>query len=820
MKRIAETHFMPGRLQTKLRSVPSFGATMIAGPSGYGKTTAIRWLEETDPEAEFLWCETAWRDAESGWKSFCKLVARFDNQSAEALLPLKITSGDEIQAAHMLRRLKCSTQRRVYLIVDDVQRLAGMVPAILITGLMSHSCPQLRVIVAGTGFELLNSANHVMRGTLWINREDLEFLQDDIVENFRAAGVELTVQQAQAIYLETGGWPVAVAAHLQSVLFDGGTEGVRMDELLGRMLFDRLTKAQQERLLAISFYEEYAEADLCDLWGIDSLQLDDYTLLSMVPLLMIDQGAGICRSPLPLRQFLQERLKHAPDDVFHRVNMAAGNRCAARGNTARAVGRYYAAKNYEAILSLDLKLLSHTMIDGTPFCDIAREIIREAPMELKQAHPISLLRLAYHLFGCGDRVGYSVAMAQAKIFMTPEQSPQLYGEWLLVSMLAHMPDIAKMHDVLRQAKKYLTVPCRSIPAEEPFLFGCPSFGFVFYDVPGEGELVGQRLEAWLKDMRQLQGGLCGGAVHLYRGELRSMQLRLPEALTLAHTASSLAEQESQLSMMFGVSLLMARIAIVKGDHDGLKSALHMLDEQKRQFSPSAGADMFQFIYTAVRSLIVSLAVMRGMEPAQNDPPSAPPRGDSVLAQMSLHVRVVEKLKSGELYGAIGEMEAILSRGREAGTVTLLATHGALGVAHTLMGNRQLAVDNFIQAFELAKPDGLIGFLINYVDELRELQQEPAMKPWLPFLRKILAHSAAMREERRLQTHPMQQTRYESILTSREMEVAQLAAKGLRNAEIAKQLHVTENTVKKHMQFIFAKLGIDRRSNLADKFNNP
>lgn len=298
-----------------------------------------------------------------------------------------------------------------------------------------------------------------------------------------------------------------------------------------------------------------------------------------------------------------------------------------------------------------------------------------------------------------------------------------------------------------------------------------------------------------------------------------MQMRLPEALTLAHTASSLAEQSSQLSMMFGASLLMARIAIIKGDNDGLKSAMHMLSEQRRQFMPAAGADMYEFVYASVRSLIGSLAMVRGVQPDEDQLPDIRPRGESFLAQMSLHIRVVENLRREELYVAVGEMEAILSRGREAGTVALLAAHGALGVAHTMMGNRQLAVKSFIRAFELAKPDRLIGFLVNYVDILRDIQHEPDMKPWLAFLRKILAYSAATREERRLQTQPPHQNRYETLLTSREMEVAGLAANGLRNAEIAKKLFITENTVKKHMQIIFSKLNIDRRSALAEKLHD-
>jgi len=49
------------------------------------------------------------------------------------------------------------------------------------------------------------------------------------------------------------------------------------------------------------------------------------------------------------------------------------------------------------------------------------------------------------------------------------------------------------------------------------------------------------------------------------------------------------------------------------------------------------------------------------------------------------------------------------------------------------------------------------------------------------------------------------------LSPRELEVLRLVAKGLSNAEIGRELHISEATVKTHLLRTFAKLGVSDRT---------
>jgi two-component system, NarL family, nitrate/nitrite response regulator NarL len=58
------------------------------------------------------------------------------------------------------------------------------------------------------------------------------------------------------------------------------------------------------------------------------------------------------------------------------------------------------------------------------------------------------------------------------------------------------------------------------------------------------------------------------------------------------------------------------------------------------------------------------------------------------------------------------------------------------------------------------------------------------------------------------------SRIASVLTSREAEVAYLISRGLRNKEIARELHLCEGTVKMHLHHIYEKLRVGGRMQLA------
>lgn len=79
------------------------------------------------------------------------------------------------------------------------------------------------------------------------------------------------------------------------------------------------------------------------------------------------------------------------------------------------------------------------------------------------------------------------------------------------------------------------------------------------------------------------------------------------------------------------------------------------------------------------------------------------------------------------------------------------------------------------------------------------------------LGELVLDPAIARKVRKLLAHVASASQAHGQLTAREQQVLALAAKGMRNKEIARQLDISVRTVEDHMAHIFEKLGVTSRT---------
>jgi LuxR family maltose regulon positive regulatory protein len=169
--------------------------------------------------------------------------------------------------------------------------------------------------------------------------------------------------------------------------------------------------------------------------------------------------------------------------------------------------------------------------------------------------------------------------------------------------------------------------------------------------------------------------------------------------------------------------------------------------------------------------------------------------------------------------ALQRLEPVLQRataGQRWGHVIEIRLLQALALQK--LGEQSQALAALSEAVRLGEPE---GYLRSFVEEgeamaallckLREKQRQTGSTPYLD---RVLAafpkqNQALVSQSKRMAKQTLAQSLVER-LSERELQVLQLLAQGAPNPEIAQELVITVDTVKRHVSHIFAKLGAKNR----------
>ncbi len=134
------------------------------------------------------------------------------------------------------------------------------------------------------------------------------------------------------------------------------------------------------------------------------------------------------------------------------------------------------------------------------------------------------------------------------------------------------------------------------------------------------------------------------------------------------------------------------------------------------------------------------------------------------------------------------------------------------LAYQAQGEMDTAVQMLAETLTLTEPEGFIRLFVDEGQPMAQLLSAAAVRGIMPdYTGKLLAAFEA--ETRKRQTQPALPPAQLLIepLSQRELEVLHLVAQGLSNREISERLFLALSTVKGHIQKIFGKLQVQRRT---------
>jgi LuxR family maltose regulon positive regulatory protein len=191
---------------------------------------------------------------------------------------------------------------------------------------------------------------------------------------------------------------------------------------------------------------------------------------------------------------------------------------------------------------------------------------------------------------------------------------------------------------------------------------------------------------------------------------------------------------------------------------------------------------------------------------------------SPAAQTVLRVRIAQR----QAYGApdlepllrtlVEQIELAQASGRVSWQIEALALKA---LALQAQGQIDDAAEFVVRALALAAPEHFVQTFLEHGAPMGELlrlaARQDAVRAYAQELLAALAGGAS--DERSSEQGPSLAALVEP-LTLRELEVLALIATGASNPEIARDLYISVNTVKRHVTNIFGKLGVTSRTHAA------
>ena len=815
-----ENLFFSEKLTNRLEQVKACALSALEAPAGYGKTTAIRSLLR-DSDAEVCWFTAVESMPDNSFRWFIRQLGMTDETAAQRLQDIGFLNRSNAgQAARIISELRPTVP--LTLVFDNFQfALPNWQPQVL-DALAKIGGKGLRTIFISQNFGRLRDVLSALEGSIcYIRGRDLLLSERDIGAYARQLGITATEDEIRMIHRKTDGWTAAVALYLESLrerLPQSEIDG--LDALLSGAFWQKLTARQKDALLRLSLFDRITDDMLETLLPEGQLQPEERLhLLRRAPLMLYRDERKAYYPHELLSGFLQRRLAEA-DPAFRSEVLRASAAIFRRNDmTKEAVDCYFRARDYEAILSCELVCLITEKFDGVSYTELARTVLDRCPEEIQKRYPYSLLRLCYALYaGCAFEE-FHRQMQRVYGLLKTLGEPQLLGEWHLMNALDFFPDLDAMAGEYRRAEALMQPPSKVFIRDEPFLFGCASMWYLFYSEPGTMMETADALAETMRLYNRLTNGHGAGAAEIYRGEVYSVQGRFEESDIQAYQAAFLSEQSGNATATYGAALLLGINAIYRSDMVGLQKAIDYLENKAQGYAFLRGRTLGTYMVETVRGYLLGLMMETGRSALWTQG-EADSLADLTFTNFMIKTcRITDLLLKKEYKRAIASVEAALQLDRRLiSTSTRNFMYCGLALSYMAIGRLGKAAEYLEKSLTLAERDKNYTFLACFRKYFQVLFLMPQIAS---------KHAEAIREIKALD---IRYTRADEShifavleevpelaeeLTKREREVAELAAKGLHNPEIAAALGISENTVKHHLKIAFQKMNIDRRSKLID-----
>ena len=776
--------YLKPALEERLAQILAVPLTVAAAPFGYGKTTAVKKVL-LSLSVDMLW-DTCYTGAEAAfWRCFVKSLQTAGVDTAS--LTWQELPRNAATRQRVIEVLQASNLKKTVVFVWNNYHLLG-----------SEDCDKLLLALAKADlpnwhFVLLTQRppdftldELVLKGEcLYLQPKDFAFEVSDIIVYYRKNGIVLERRAAENLLAATEGWVSALYLYLRQ--YHNGQSPQTGEELL--------------RLVQAVAYNSCSEAEKTLLTELSILN-EDFSGRQAAYITENDAAPALLENLALRHGFISYELLRGQYHIHNAFKvylqrLGAELPDTERRRLCRRSGQWY--KN---------KIMAY---------------FGEAPETIRQKHIKAGLIYALWLFLSGENERLQQEIRKLRKYIGQledrQEREQCLGELEFLLGETQYNDVEAMAAYFKKSLQLLRQPVRFFSPQTIWGGGANSILFMFYRQAGTLQKtldVFPQAMAYYYRLVQNHGA---GSEYVLASEAYFQRGYWEKAFILATEALNVSRRNEQVSVELCAEFIALRISIALGNKKRVREISRRLDA----------------LQTAVQEHLYrkTIEASRAWIDLQ--------LGDKGKLLVSW-LQKGDFQKSGLLYSAWGclyivygrylllqkDYLPLLGQLREFEAASrsfnnfLLSIYAAVysAAAQDGLQHENEALSELNRALVLAAADGIVMPFVENFDVLEPLLKKAAQQnsgePEL--LAKILELGAVYQENLKNIKHKASYIMGGKTLTAREAEIANFVVQGRTNAEIAAEMFIAEITVKKALQGIYRKLGVDTRLELVMALN--
>ena len=813
--------YFHNRITQALDGILVHPLTIVEAPMGYGKTTAVReYLNKSGTTA--LWQRVYDSSPDIFWHGFAKLFKELDEDCSWNLSQLGVPS-DGISTQEALTIIQALELPSVTVMVIDDYHLVDSTEVNRFLEMLAESGTVNLHIVVITRFAKFQKLEELaLKGCLhYIKNDALEFKPIEIEAYYKECGINIKTAEADRLYSVTEGWISALYLFMLELIAEGSfTPAKNIYGILEKAVYMPLSEEIKEFILSLCIFDSFTYEQAHHMWGRE--KTDEYLseIIEKNAFITYESTSKSYHMHSIFTGFLREVLERKPTESRHELYQKAAHWRLKTNDYFDAINYFYKSGDFDSILATleDEKLTFSYEKEGSLI-----KYLEECPIEVKARHPFGFLKYAIYLFAHNETALFGKAckeftgVLEADSSLDVETKNRLSGEYeLLISFTAYN-NLAEMSRHHRKAHELMDRPAVLLNLRSVWTFGSTSVLYLYYRESGRLKEHVRELEDAMIYYTPLTNGQGSGADYAMEAEQKLFAGDFENAEIAAYKAVDQAQSKFQEGIVICAMFVQMRLAFIKGDFSGVLDILQKLRTDmisSRHYMLNRTVDLCEAHIYALLNQTDKIQAWISAGAVNSSRLMFPAYGSFNI----VYGRVL--LLKGEYIKLIGSSEQFI---RIASVFPNLLgqiyTYIYLAAANKKVFREQDAFSALKQALELAIPDEVYLPFAENGDYIAPMLEKIDLEGgYREDIQKILSlYEALCKSKERILHENFTENKLK--LTPREMEIARLAAAGIINNEIGKQLFISENTVKAALKSIYSKLSINSRMQLNQYLDN-